>query len=89
MCLPPSFESPGSPQRQSSPCLKPPGPRPPGTDDHDDYHVPDEYDDFDKMINDALMNDKFSCRYATQELSCSKYAGQQNECNGNRDTVDK
>jgi len=25
-----SLESPGSPQRQSSPCLKPPGPRPPG-----------------------------------------------------------
>ena len=51
MCLPPSLESPGSPQRQSSPCLKPPGPRPPGTDHHD-YH---DYDDFDNVMKDGLM----------------------------------
>ena len=40
--LPPSLESPGSPQRQPGPCLRPPGPRPPGSDLHDDNKEKEE-----------------------------------------------
>ena len=47
--LPPSLESPGSPQRQPGPCLRPPGPRPPGSDLHDDNEEKEE-DTIIKMI---------------------------------------